>query len=44
MEYMSEGLSTDDYSRMDKTEKKLVDDYYKISPYLNPLDLKNYNK
>ena len=43
MEHMSEGLSTDDYSRMDKTEKKLVDDYYKISPYLNPLELKNYN-
>ena len=43
MEYMSEGLSTDDYSQMDKTEKKLVDDYYKISPYLNPLELKNYN-
>jgi len=43
MEYMSEGLSTDDYSQMDKTEKKLVDDFYKISPYLNPLELKNYN-
>jgi hypothetical protein len=42
MENLKEGLSTNDYSMLDKTEKKLVDDFYKISPYPNPLNLQNY--
>tara|TARA_B110000914_G_C15391166_1_gene412522 strand:- start:297 stop:914 length:618 start_codon:yes stop_codon:yes gene_type:complete len=42
-QHMSEGLSTLDYSQLDKSEKKLVDDFYKFSPYHNPLGLENYN-
>ena len=39
---MSDGLSTHDYSQLDKSEKKLVDDFYEFSPYQNPLGLENY--
>jgi len=42
LQYLSEMLTTKDYSEMDKSEKKIVDDFYKVSPFKNPLDLVNY--